>query len=112
MTRISLLFFAIFSVGAGAAMSQELEARVTVNSARISSQVDKKVFQTLQSGLQTFLNNRKWANETYQPNEKIVCNFLLNIEKTIGTNVYQATLSVQAARPVYNSSYQTALINH
>lgn len=92
--------------------SQELESRVTVNSSRVSSQVDKKVFQTLQTGLQNFLNSRKWTSETYQPNERIVCSFLLNIEKAIGTNVFQATLTVQAARPVYNSSYQTALINH
>jgi hypothetical protein len=94
------------------AFTQELESRVTVNSSRVSSQVDKKVFQTLQTGLQTFLNNRKWTSETYQPNERIVCSFLLNIEKLIGTNVYQASLSVQAARPVYSSSYQTVLINH
>jgi len=78
----------------------------------VSSQVDKKVFQTLQTGLQNFLNNRKWTSETYQPNERIVCSFLLNIEKAIGTNVFQATLTVQAARPVYNSAYQSALINH
>ncbi len=93
-------------------LGQELEARVTVNSSRIGSTVDKKVFQTLQSGLQTFLSNRKWTDQTFQPSEKIVCNFLLNIEKTLGTNIYQASLSVQAARPVFNSSYQTALINH
>jgi len=92
--------------------AQELESRVTINSSRVSSQVDKKVFQTLQTGLQNFLNSRKWTTDTYQANEKIVCNFLLDVEKGIGTNVYQATLTVQAARPVYNSSYQTALINH
>ncbi len=93
-------------------LAQEFESRVTVNSSRVSSQVDKKVFQTLQTGLQNFLNNRKWTSETYQPNERIVCSFLLNIEKAIGTNVFQATLTVQAARPIYNSSYQSALINH
>ena len=93
-------------------IAQEFESRVTVNSSRVSSQVDKKVFQTLQTGLQNFLNNRKWTSETYQPNERIVCSFLLNIEKAIGTNVFQATLTVQAARPVYNSAYQSALINH
>ncbi|HEY7162156.1 MAG TPA: DUF4835 family protein, partial [Acidobacteriota bacterium] len=30
----------------------------------------------------------------------------------IGSNTFQATLSIQAARPVYSSTYQTALINH
>ena len=47
-------------------IAQEFESRVTVNSSRVSSQVDKKVFQTLQTGLQNFLNNRKWTSETYQ----------------------------------------------
>ena len=106
---LSIIYGLLIVMGANA---QEFEARVNVNASRISSQVDRKVFQTLQTGLQTFLNNRKWTNETFQPNERIVCSFLLNIEKTIGTNVYQATLGIQAARPVYNSSYQTALINH
>ena len=106
---IQLAFFVLIT---NIAVSQELEARVTINSSRVSSQVDRKVFQTLQTALQNFLTRRKWTNETYQPNERIVCNFLLDIEKGIGPNVYQATLTVQAARPVYNSSYQTPLINH
>lgn len=92
--------------------AQELQARITVNASRVGSQVDKKVFQTLQSSLLNFMNNRKWTNETFQQNEKIVCSFFLNIEKAIGTNVYQASLTVQAARPVFNSTYESPLINH
>lgn len=90
--------------------AQELQARVSVNASRISSAVDKKVFQTLQSSLHTFLNNRKWTNEVFQPNERIVCNFLLNIAEG-SDNVYRATLIVQAARPVFNSTYESPLIN-
>ncbi|HYF31336.1 MAG TPA: DUF4835 family protein [Chitinophagaceae bacterium] len=92
--------------------AQELQARITVNSSRIGSQVDKKVFQTLQTSLNNFVNNRKWTNHTFSQQEKIICNFLLNIEKLVGTNIYQASLTIQAARPVYNSAYQTPLINH
>jgi hypothetical protein len=103
-----ILFFLLLKT----VCAQELESRVTINSSRVSSEVDKKVFQTLQTGLQNFINNRKWTAETFQPNERIVCSFLLSIEKAIGTNTFQASLIVQAARPVYNSSYQTALINH
>ena len=93
------------------AHSQELNARITVNASQISSQVDRKVFQNLQTGLNTLLNNRKWTNENIQPNEKIECNFLLNILQAMDGNVYKASLTIQAARPVYNSSYQTPLIN-
>jgi hypothetical protein len=90
--------------------AQELQARVSVNGGQVGSNVDRKVFQSLQGALQTFLNNRKWTDDTYQQNEKINCNFLLNINNA-DNNVFTATLTVQAARPVYNSTYVTPLIN-
>ncbi len=93
------------------ATAQEMQATVTVNASRISSQVDKKIFQTLQTALTNFINNRKWAKETMQPNEKIVCSFLLNIAEVTNGNVYKASLSIQAARPIYNSNYQSPSIN-
>ncbi len=96
---------------ASAIHAQELQAKITVNASRISSQVDKKVFQTLQNALNTFLNNRKWTNETFQPNEKIVCNFLLNISEVSSDNIYKASLTIQAARPIYNSGYDSPLVN-
>ncbi|MFI5153832.1 MAG: DUF4835 family protein [Chitinophagales bacterium] len=90
--------------------AQELQATITVLANRISSQVDRKIFQTLQGSLNDFLNNRRWTNENFQVNEKIVCNFLLNLSSG-NENIYQGTLTVQAARPVFNSSYQSPLVN-
>ena len=109
--RNTFIFLVVFIISVYHSSAQELLARITVNSSRVSSQVDKKVFQTLQAGLTTFLNNRKWTNENVQPNERIVCNFLLNIIQAQDGNVYKASLTVQAARPVYNTSYETPLIN-
>jgi len=109
--RSKLLFFILLISGLQNIYSQELLARITVNSSRVGSQIDRKVFQTLQSGLNTFLNSRKWTNDNVQPNERIVCNFLLNITQAQDGNVYKASLTVQAARPVYNTSYETPLIN-
>jgi hypothetical protein len=91
--------------------AQELQARLTIISNRIGSQVDKKVFKTMESSLNTFLNNRKWTNNTYQAQERIKCNFVLNIDEFSGNNVFKATLTVQAARPVYNTSYESPIIN-
>lgn len=107
-------FLIILFLGAGIltkASAQELQAKISVNAARVGSQVDKKVFQTLQNALNTFLNSRKWTGETFQPNEKITCNFLLNILEASTDNVYKAALTVQAARPVFNSSYDSPLVN-
>lgn len=93
------------------AHAQELQAKVTVLAQRVNSTVDKKIFTTLQTQLTNLLSNRKWTSDVYQATEKIQCNFLVNIESVVSDNVYKATLTVQAARPVFNSAYQSALIN-
>ena len=92
-------------------LAQEFQAKVTVNASRINSTVDKKVFATLQNQLSNFINNRKWTTDQFKPNEKIECSFLINLESITEPNVYKASLIVQAARPVFNSTYQAALIN-
>jgi len=94
-----------------AVQAQELNARITVNSSRINNTVNKKVFQTLQNALTTFINNRKWTSDAFQVNEKIDCNFLLNLQPTDDQNIYSASLTIQAARPVFNSSYMSPLVN-
>ncbi|HEY1022873.1 MAG TPA: DUF4835 family protein, partial [Flavisolibacter sp.] len=93
------------------ANAQEMQARFTVMANRVSAQVDKKTFQTLQTALTNFVNNRKWSADAYQPQEKIRCNFLLNIDQELGNNVYKATLTVQSARPAFNTTYESPLVN-
>ncbi|ANE50578.1 DUF4835 family protein [Flavisolibacter tropicus] len=110
MKKIVLLIAGVFFLGL--VQGQELQAKLSVLSNRVSTQVDKKIFQTLQETLTSFLNNRKWTGETYQPQEKIKCNFLINIDQDLGQNVFKATLTVQAARPVYGTSYESPLINY
>ena len=109
MRKSILLVVLLFALQAGQA--QELQARFSVVANRIGNNVDKKVFGTLQSALLNFVNNRKWTRETFQPQERIKCNFLLNLDQALGENVYRATLTVQAARPVYNTQYESPVIN-
>ncbi len=91
--------------------AQEFQAKVTVNATRINSTIDKKVFITLQNQLNNFINNRKWSNDQFKANEKIDCSFLINLESVTDANVYKGSLIIQAARPVFNSTYQAALVN-
>ncbi len=91
--------------------AQELQAKVTVQAQRVPTTVDKRIFNTLQNQLTNLLNNRKWTNDQFQPQEKISCNFLITITDMAEQDVYKATLTIQAARPVFNSSYLSALIN-
>ncbi len=106
-----LLWLSFFALGVSQVRSQELQANVTVLANRVGSNVDKRIFQTLQTALYDFLNNRKWTNETFGNTEKIACNFLLNFSGSQDNNTYSASLTIQAGRPIYNSSYQSPLIN-
>ena len=109
MNKIILLIF--LSLAVSIAHAQELNARVTVVANRVGNTVNRNTFLTLQTALNNFLNNRKWTSETYAANEKIDCNFLLNLEPTSEANVYAASLTIQAARPVFNTTYLSPIIN-
>jgi Domain of unknown function (DUF4835) len=91
--------------------AQELQARFSVIASKVSTQVDKKIFMTLQTALTNFLNTRRWTNDVFQPSERIQCNFLLTIDQDLGNNVFKGKLTIQAARPVYNTSYDSPLLN-
>ena len=104
---IFILYIFLFQV----IQAQELRARVSVLANRVENTIDKKVFITLQTALNNFINNRKWTNDNFAPEEKIDCSFLLNLEGTADVNVYKASLTVQSARPVFNSSYVSPIIN-
>ena len=106
-----ILLILSFMVVASYINAQEIQARLTVMANKIGSQVNKNVFQNLQSGLTNFLNNRKWTNDVFQTNEKIQCNFLLSIEEALPNNVFRAKLTIQAARPVYSTTYDSPIIN-
>src|ERR1700743_53173 len=79
--------------------SQELQANVAVIANRIPSTVDHKQFQTLQTALYNFINGRQWSNESFKGNEKIICNFLINISSNTDQNTFQSTLPPHPARP-------------
>jgi hypothetical protein len=105
------IFLLVFTLINSVLIAQELRAKVTVLAGRVNSTVEKKIFVTLQSQLNDLLNNRRWTADGFSQNEKVECSFILNIESILEPNVYKASLTVQAARPVYGSSYQSAMVN-
>lgn len=91
--------------------AQELNAKVTVSAAQVGNNVNKSAFTTLQTALNNFMNSKKWSKDAYAPNEKIDCTFFLNLQSTDEANVYSGSLTIQAARPVFNTTYNSPLIN-
>lgn len=89
----------------------ELNCEVDVNSDKITSG-SKDVFNDLKKDVTDYMNTTKWTNATFGTNEKIYCKMLFTISSwDDATGAMQGDLQIQSQRPVFNSSYTTALIN-
>ena len=104
---IALSFFVFLCCTSIAA--QELNCNVQVNSDQVQG-TNKSVFNTLQTSISEFVNNRRWTNMTYANTEKIDCNMNIII-KSVEDDLFSGEIIIQSRRPVYNSSYTTPLFN-
>lgn len=107
--RKALLFLSM--LGAVMAMGQDFNARVTVNHTQITTQ-NIQVFKNMETSIRDFINNRKWADQKIEANERIDINMVLNITEFDNVSNFRATLVLNASRPVYGSTYNTVILNH
>ena len=92
--------------------AQELQAKITINHAQISG-TEKSVFDNLQQTLEQFVNDRQWTHLQFQKNERIQCNFNLQVTKyDKDQGIFTCKATIQANRPVYNSAYTSTLYNN
>jgi hypothetical protein len=98
---------------AGSLAAQELNCRVTVNATPAAQQVvDKRIFQSLQKQVYEFMNNTQWTTDQFKRDEKIDCNLLINVTKVNPPDEFDATITVQSERPIFNSSYKSVMLNY
>ncbi|MFY0712884.1 DUF4835 family protein [Seonamhaeicola sp. NFXS20] len=90
-------------------VSQELNCKVIVN-AELTGNENFSIFKTLEKQLNEFVNNTKWTDKTFLPQERIDCSMVITINN-YSSESFQATLQVQSSRPVYGSSYNTPVYN-
>ena len=102
---ITLLFAPLGSV-----FAQELECRVVVNSDRVQT-LERRVFDDMETAFTAFFNERKWTDDTFEEEERIKCNVIINIQEIPAIGSYKATVQILSARPVYGSNYQTVVFN-
>jgi Domain of unknown function (DUF4835) len=90
--------------------AQELNCKVTVNADQIQT-TDRAVFKDMERAFANFLNTRKWTNDAYKNYEKVNCTLFLNISRMPSIGSFSANVQVTAARPVFNTNYETVLFN-
>jgi hypothetical protein len=105
-----LMFLVVLMTGLNAAFAQELRCNISISAQKIQG-ANKQVFETMQSDLYEFMNNRKWTDQKFAMDERIECNIFINIEEQISSDEFKGYIQVQLRRPVLNSSYETILLN-
>lgn len=108
MKHLLLLFMLL--VLSPAIFAQDLNARVQILAPQISNS-NKRILDILQTNIKDFLNGRRWTTDALQPQERIDCNFVITITDWDGSSNFKAEAQIQSNRPVYNSSYNSTLLN-
>ena len=104
---IAIIFGILFS---GFLFAQELRCNVTVSAQKLQG-ANRQLFRTMQADIYEFMNNRKWTEHIYQYDEKIRCNILIRLEEQFSADEFKGSIQVQLTRPVFNSSYETTVLN-
>lgn len=107
MRKILIVLVFLFSLVS--VFSQELNATVSVNFQQVANG-NPQLFKNLETQTKEFLNTTKWTTKQYTDQEKIECNFFINVT-SYGSNVFEATLQVQSSRPVYNATLVSPILN-
>lgn len=107
--RKSIVIFISLLCGVCLLHAQELKCEVEVNSQQVEG-TNKSVFENLQEAMSTYMNETKFSNAIFSPNEKIECRLFLTVKEYTDDRV-KGELQLQLSRPVYNSTYTTTLFN-
>jgi hypothetical protein len=90
--------------------SQELRCNVSVSYQKIQG-ANQTLFQTMRSDIYEFMNNRKWTEHVYSYDERIRCNIVIRLDEQLSADEFKGSIQVQLIRPVFNSSYETTVLN-
>ena len=91
--------------------AQEFNLEVSVLTPKVNL-VDPKVFKVLEGQIREFYNNTKWTNDDFQTDERIQGNFSITIKDELGPTAFVADIRISTIRPVFDSNYNTQLLNY
>jgi len=102
------LLFALFM--SSGVFAQEFNCKVQINTQQVQG-FDRSVVSDLQTAMTEFINNRKWSNYNFAPEERIECTLLFTVNQIISNDEFKGTFTLIMQRPVYNTDYSSPLLN-
>ncbi len=91
--------------------AQEILCNIRVNSSQVQTS-DRKVFQTMQTEIYEFVNNKIWTGVRIDNEERIECNIMINIVNKISNDEYEGSIQIQSTRPIFGTSYKSTMFNY
>lgn len=111
MYRLSGILWLVFCMCVGGVKAQELNCTVKVIHSQIQG-TNTSVFETLETAISEFMNNRSWTELQFQKVERIDCSMNITIKKyNESSNLFTGELLYQVSRPVFNSNYNTTIFS-
>lgn len=90
--------------------AQELRCNISVSTQKIQG-TNKELFTNMQRDMYEFVSNKRWSSNVFSYDERVECSMQFTLEEQIGSDQFRGSLQVRVSRPVYNSSYNTVLLN-
>lgn len=90
--------------------AQELKCNISVSSQKIQG-TDRELFSNMQRDMYEFLNDKRWSENVFSYDERVECNIQITLDEQIGSDQFKGSMQIRVSRPVYNSSYNSVLLN-
>jgi hypothetical protein len=105
-----LLTFILFLYFQSGINGQELYCNIQISAQKIQGS-NRQVFINMQKDLYDFMNNTVWTNMVVSFAERVDCSILINLTDQLSADEFKGTIQVQLSRPVFNTTYNTTLLN-
>jgi len=91
--------------------AQELSVEVKILTPKAFT-TDPQQIKDMEQAVKEFMNNQKWTDDVFEPNERIECTFQFTITEELSINNFLMDIAIQAVRPVFGSDYKTPIFNY
>lgn len=94
-----------------AVQAQELNCTVNLNYDQLFAQqkTDEQTMSQLKTYMSDFMNNTRWTNDQFAPEERVKCKLNVNLIRSVTQGSYEANAQLIVTRPVFNATYETVL---
>lgn len=111
MSNVRGILLVLFLLASVFLNAQELNCKVNIIHTQVQG-TNTSVFETLETSINEFMNNRAWTELQFAENERIDCTMNITVKQHHpAENKFTCELLFQSSRPVYNSAYNTTVFS-